>query len=138
MPIILALDVGDVRIGVAISDKLCIAAHRLCTIKRKELESDVNKIKEIIQENNVDEVLVGLPITLGGEISIQTQKVQDFVEYLKKNLQIPIKTWDESLTSVEAEDILISMGLSRKKRKELIDQVAAALILESYLKYKKG
>jgi len=136
MPIILGLDVGDVRIGVAISDELCIAAHELCTIKRKSLERDIDAIQQIVEENKVDKIVVGIPITLNGEISRQTQKVQQFVAHIQKNLNVPIETWDESLTTAEAEEILISMNVSRRKRKKIIDQVAAALILESYLEGK--
>lgn len=136
MPIILGLDVGDVRIGVAISDELCIAAHKLCTIKRKSLERDISAIQQIVAENKVDKIVVGIPITLNGEISRQTQKIQQFVAHIQKNLDVPIETWDESLTTADAEEILISMNVSRRKRKKIIDQVAAALILESYLEGK--
>ena len=137
MPVILGLDVGDARIGVAISDKLCIAAHRLCTIERKNLEHDIGEIQQIIEENQVDKVVVGIPKRLSGKIGIQAQKVQQFVEHLKENLEVPIETWDEGLTTVAAEKILISMDVSRRKRKKIIDQLAAALILESYLESEK-
>jgi len=135
MPVVLGLDVGDARIGVAISDELCIAAHRLCTIKRRDLERDTNEIQRIVEEYRVNKIVVGIPITLSGEIGIQAQKIQQFVEHLQKNLEVPIETWDESLTTVDAENILISMDFSRRKRKKIIDQVAAALILEAYLEY---
>lgn len=137
MPVILGLDVGDVRIGVAISDELGIAAHRLCTVERKDLESDINEIKQIIKQKKADKVVVGIPRRLSGEVGIQAEKVQEFVKYLKDNIEIPVDTWDERLTTVEAEKILISMDVSRRKRKEVIDQVAAALILESYLESKR-
>lgn len=138
MSVILGLDVGDVRIGVAISDELCIAAHRLCTIERKDLEHDLNEIQQIVVDKQVDKVIVGIPKRLSGKIGIQAQKVQQFVEHLEEKLEVPVDTWDERFTTVAAENILISMDVSRRKRKKVIDQVSAALILESYLEWMKG
>jgi putative Holliday junction resolvase len=138
MPVILGLDVGDARIGVAVSDELCIAAHRLCTIERKSLEYDIREIQKIIREKEVNKIVVGIPRRLSGEVGIQAQKVQKFVKHLKDNIEVPVDTWDERLTTVEAENILLSMDVSRRKRKKVIDQVAAALILESYLECVRG
>ncbi len=130
---ILGLDVGDARIGVSISDELGIAAHGLCTIHRKNIEKDVHAIKHIITEYDVGKLVIGLPKMLSGEIGIQAQKVQQFVQTLQTQLDIPIVTWDERLTTVEAHRILSETGASRKKRKKVIDQLAASLILEAYL-----
>jgi putative Holliday junction resolvase len=129
---ILGLDVGDVRIGVAISDELCIAAHNLCTIHRKSLKKDVRAVEKIVDEYNVEKIVIGLPKMLSGEIGIQAQKVQKFIVALQK-LDIPIVTWDERLTTAEAHRILYEVNASREKRKKVIDQLAANLILTSYL-----
>ena len=132
MPRILGLDVGDARIGVSISDELCIAAHGLCTIYRKSRKKDVHAVRQIINEYNVEKLIVGLPKMLNGEIGIQAQKVQKFIADLQK-LNIPIVTWDERLTTAEAHRILRETNASRKKRKKVIDQLSAVLILEAYL-----
>lgn len=132
MPRILGLDVGDVRIGVSISDELCIAAHGLCTIHRKGLKKDLRAVEEIVNEYNVERIVIGLPKMLSGEIGIQAQKVQKFIVSLRK-LNIPIITWDERLTTAEAYRILHETEASRKKQKKIIDQLAAAIILEGYL-----
>ncbi|MBC8229817.1 Holliday junction resolvase RuvX [bacterium] len=132
MPRILGLDVGDVRIGVSISDELYIAAHGLCTINRKSKKKDIHAVGQIIKEYDVEKIVIGLPKMLNGEIGIQAQKVQKFIVSLRK-LNIPIITWDERLTTVEAHRILHETNASRKKRKQVIDQLAAVLILETYL-----
>ena len=132
MPRILGLDVGDARIGVSISDELCIAAHGLCTIHRKSQKNDIRAIGQIINEYNVEKIIIGLPKMLSGEIGIQAQKVQKFIVALQK-LNIPIITWDERLTTSEAYRILRETNASRKTRKKVIDQLSAVLILEAYL-----
>jgi putative Holliday junction resolvase len=128
---ILGLDVGDARIGVSISDELCIAAHGLCTIHRKSQKKDILAVGQIINEYNVEKIIIGLPKMLNGEIGIQAQKVQKFIVALQK-LNIPIITWDERLTTSEAYRILRETNASRKKRKKVIDQLSAVLILEAY------
>jgi putative Holliday junction resolvase len=133
MPIILGLDVGDVRIGVAISDEIGFAAHPLCTITRKNRKTDLAVICDLINTHQVDAVVIGLPLMLSGEIGIQAEKVQKFANRLKQEARIPIHLWDERLTTVEAEDILRDAGKPRKKRRQVIDQVAAVLILDEYL-----
>ena len=133
MPIILGLDVGDVRIGAAISDELGFAAHPLCTITRKNRKTDLAAICDLINTHQVDAVVIGLPLMLSGEIGIQAEKVQKFANRLKQEARIPIHLWDERLTTVEAEDILRDAGKPRKKQRQVIDQVAAVLILDEYL-----
>jgi putative Holliday junction resolvase len=133
MPIILGLDVGDVRIGAAISDELGFAAHPLCTITRKNRKTDLAVICDLINTHQVDAVVIGLPLMLSGEIGIQAEKVQKFANRLKQEARIPIHLWDERLTTVEAEDILRDAGKPRNKRRQVIDQVAAVLILDEYL-----
>ena len=133
MPIILGLDVGDVRIGAAISDELGFAAHPLCTITRKNRKTDLAVICDLINTHQVDAVVIGLPLMLSGEIGIQAEKVQKFANRLKQEARIPIHLRDERLTTVEADDILREVGKPRKKRRQVIDQVAAVVILDEYL-----
>ncbi|MDL1970957.1 MAG: Holliday junction resolvase RuvX [Candidatus Desulfofervidaceae bacterium] len=131
---ILSLDVGTKRIGVAISDELGWTAQPLTVIKRKNDEHALRRIKEIVEENKVSKIVVGLPLTLRGEIGKSAQMVLTFVEKLKEQLSIDITTWDESFSTSQAEDVLIQADVSRLKRKKVIDKVAAALILDSFLK----
>ena len=133
MPILIGLDVGDVRIGAAISDELGFAAHPLCTITRKNRKTDLAVICDLINTHQVDAVVIGLPLMLSGEIGIQAEKVQKFANRLKQEARIPIHLRDERLTTVEADDILREVGKPRKKRRQVIDQVAAVVILNEYL-----
>ena len=133
MPIILGLDVGDVRIGVAISDELGFAAHPLCTIKRKSRKTDLAAICDLINVHKVEAVVIGFPLMLSGEIGVQAEKVQKFANRLKQEARIPIHLCDERLSTVEAENILRDVGKPRKKRRHVIDQVAAVVILDEYL-----
>ena len=138
MPIILGLDVGDVRIGVAISDELGFAAHPLCTITRKNRKTDLTAICDLIDTHQVEAVVIGLPLMLNGEIGIQAGKVQKFADRLERETRIPIHLRDERLTTVEATDILREVGKPRKKRRQVIDQVAAVVILDEYLNDVRG
>ena len=133
MPIILGLDVGDVRIGVAISDELGFAAHPLCTITRKNRKTDLTTICDLIHTHQVEEVVIGLPLMLDGEAGVQAEKVQRFADRLEREARIPIHLRDERLTTVEASEILREVGKPRKKRRHVIDQVAAVVILDEYL-----
>ena len=135
---ILALDVGRKRIGVAVSDEWQWTAQPLTVIKRKDDEGVFKTIANLVEEQEVIKVVVGLPVTLRGEIGHAAKEVLGFVEELKKRLSMPIITWDEALTTAEAEEILLEADLSRKKRRQVIDKLAAALILESYLRATAG
>ena len=133
MPIILGLDVGDVRVGVAISDELGFAAHPICTITRKNRKTDLEAICDLINTHGVEEVVIGLPLMLDGEVGVQADKVQRFANRLKREARIPIHLRDERLTTVEASEILREVGKPRKKQRNVIDQVAAVVILDGYL-----
>lgn len=136
---ILGLDYGEKRIGVAISDPLAMIAQGIAVISRGgTLADSLRELKLIINKyDGVKEIVVGLPKRLSGEIGPAAEQVLNFVAELKKELQQKIITWDERLTTVLAERSLIEAGLSRGKRKKVIDQSAAALILQSYLDAKK-
>ncbi len=130
---ILGLDVGTKRIGVALSDALLITAQGLDTIYRKDLKSDLETIKKIADENSVSEIVVGLPLNMSGTYSEKTKEVAAFIDSLKGACAIPVKTWDERLTSLQAERIMLESDMSRDKRKRLSDKIAAQIILQSYL-----
>jgi putative Holliday junction resolvase len=129
----LGFDVGEKRIGTAISDPNEIVARPFLTIERNA--SELEKIKEIVETYNADEIVVGLPISLQGNITMQTRKVKEFVEKLRKNLGIPVKLWDERLTTKQVEKFLREMPLSKRREKSLRDKLSACLILQSYLDY---
>ncbi len=132
---ILALDVGTKRIGMAITDELGYTVQPLTVISRRTDEKTVEEIKKIVIRYNVEKVVIGLPITLKDEIGKMAQEILTFANKLRSDLDIPIVSWDESFTTIEAEDILIKEAdLSRRKQKKLKDKIAASFILESYLR----
>jgi putative holliday junction resolvase len=134
VPRIMALDVGDKTIGVALSDPLRITAEPFAVIRRtKSVKADLRVVEEIIREQDVSKVVVGAPIMLSGEEGVQAAKVSEFVERLSRRLKIPVVTWDERLSTVEAERALIEAEQTREKRRQVVDKVAAAIILRSYM-----
>ena len=133
MSIILGVDIGDARTGVAISDELGIAAHPLCTIQRKSRKAVLAELHGLAIAHNVERIVIGLPLQLDGETGTQAKKVRRFAERLQQQVNLPIVFWDESFSTVEAAQILRKTKKRRKKRKQVIDQVAAVLILEGYL-----
>ena len=133
----MALDVGTKRIGVAMSDELFLTAQGGDTIYRNAPDADMEKIKKLAEENNVGEIVIGLPISMNGTHSPKTKEVLDFTEKLAKVTSIPLKTWDERLTTVQAERALLEADVSRAKRRLAIDKLAAQIILQSYLDSRK-
>ena len=134
----MALDVGDVRIGVALSDPLYITAQGLKTIHRVSMRVDTNEIMEIIREYEVETIVIGLPVALNGEDTIQTQKVREFRTKLENKtrswgFKVKFDFFDERFTTVIAEDVLIEASVSRKNRKLVVDKMAATIILQSWL-----
>jgi len=134
---ILGLDFGTKRIGVAMSDELLLTAQGLDTIRRKELKSDLALIKGIVDSNDVSEVIVGLPLNMNGTYSEKTKEAVLFVGELEKTMSVPVKTWDERLTSMQADRAMLEGDMSRAKRRKLSDRLAAQIILQSYLDSKK-
>ena len=130
---ILGLDVGDVWIGVAISDALLFTAQPLMTIKRESNKIAYEKIHEIIIENNVEKVVVGLPKNMNNTIGPQSEKVIKFAEKLKNKFKVEIEYVDERMTTLMAEQVLIEGSVRRENRKKYIDKIAATYILQSYL-----
>ncbi len=137
---IIALDVGDKTIGVAVSDDLLLTGQGVTTIQRVGIRKDTGKIIDMIREYKVDTVIIGLPKRLDGTDSPQTEKVHEFRQMLENKLlslgmskDVKVDYQDERLTTVMAEKVLIEADLSRKRRKEVIDKQAAVLILQGYL-----
>jgi len=129
----MALDVGSKRIGVAIADPTETFALPTDTIARTTLHDDLERIGELLESYNVTELVVGDPVALSGERSIAAQKMDDFVESLQKVFGGTIHRVDERMTTAQATKTLIAADVSRKKRKQVVDKMAAALILESFL-----
>lgn len=130
---ILALDHGTKRIGVAISDELKMIAQPLEYIPAEPVTDVFDRLKAIIREKEVELVLIGMPRNMDGSYGPAALKVQEFVAVLKDKIVIPIQTWDERLTSAQAQRFLIEGNVRREKRKEKVDKTAAAILLQSYL-----
>lgn len=130
---LIGLDVGDRTIGVAVSDLLMITAQGVTTIRRKNFKEDIEELKKIIAEYNVTKIIVGIPKMMNGSIGIQGQKVIDFTEKMKKKIDLPVDFQDERLTTALSEKLLISADVKRKKRKQIIDKIAAIEILSTYM-----
>lgn len=130
---ILGLDVGDVWIGVAISDALMLTAQPLMTIKRESNKIAYDKIHDIIKENDVEKIVVGLPKNMNNTIGPQSEKVMKFAEKLKNKFNVEIEYVDERMTTLMAEKVLIEGSVRRENRKKYIDKIAATYILQSYL-----
>jgi putative Holliday junction resolvase len=129
----MALDIGDRTIGVACSDEGLILASPVETIKRRGPKADSMRVDTLVKEKGVGRVIAGLPLTLKGELGPQSAKVEEFVETLRRRLKVPIEMFDERLSTREAERTLIAADMSRARRKEIIDQMAAVVILQTYL-----
>ena len=135
MPRIVALDVGDRTIGVAASDELGITANPVRTIRRgASVKADLREVEALLLGLEASKVVVGIPLDAEGNEGPQAAKVKDFSERLAKRLRIPVIYWDERFSTAEAEESLIEMGASRARRRKVIDKMAAAVILESYLR----
>ncbi|MHB9008349.1 MAG: Holliday junction resolvase RuvX [Limisphaerales bacterium] len=130
---ILALDHGTVRIGVALSDELKMIASPIEYIPAEPFAGVLDRLKNMIREKEVEMVLIGLPRNMDGSYGPAALKVQEFVAVLREALTVPIKTWDERLTSAQANRFLIEGNVRRDKRKEKVDKMAAAILLQSYL-----
>ena len=133
MEVLLGLDIGDIRIGVALSDELGVAAHPLCTLTRKNRKVDLIAISDLVSIHKVERVVIGLPISLDGSIGPQAEKIQKFAKRLAQVIDIPIEFQDERFTTAEAEEVLRDLNKDTEEQKELIDEVAAVIILTDYL-----
>jgi putative holliday junction resolvase len=131
---LLGIDYGDRRIGVAISDELGITARGLDVITVKGREQTLKAVEDFILRFGVDKIVIGYPIRLDGTEGVQCAKVDRFAGILAERFCIPVVKWDESLSTKEAEEIMIEAGIKRKKKRQMVDKLAAAIILQDYLR----
>ena len=133
-----ALDVGEVRVGVAGCDSLEISCAPITTYVRKGgLKRDIAGVVSLIAPLGAECIVIGLPLSLDGNVGSQAERILGFAKALRLKLDIPVVMWDESLTSVEAHERMEQLGYSRERRRSNVDQVAASLILESYLRHRR-
>ncbi len=136
---ILGLDVGSHTIGVAVSDELGLFAQGVKTIRRKSMEADLKEISATISQFDIKKIVVGLPKNLDGSLGAQAEVSVQWIRTLRKNFRLPVVGWDERLSTVGASRALWEADVSRKKRKAVIDKLAAVFILQGYLdKKRKG
>ena len=138
---ILGLDFGSKTVGVAVSDELLFTAQGVETIERKEenkLRKTCARIEELISFYGVSKIVLGLPKNMNNTSGERVQRCEEFKEMLERRIGIPVHFWDERLTTVAAERVLMESGVRRENRKEVIDKVAAALILQGYLDWKSN
>jgi putative Holliday junction resolvase len=132
-PRILGLDVGSRTIGVAVSDPLGITAQGLETIRRQNKRMDFERLEKVIQKYEVAEIVIGYPLRLSGAEGTQAEKMQIFAQDVQKRFHLPVHLWDERLTSAEASRVLRDSEMSIKRRGEVVDRLAAVLILQSWM-----
>lgn len=133
---ILALDIGEKNIGTAISDALGITAQGLDVIQRGKKGEDLLQLERIVEEYSVAEIVVGLPLNMDGSEGPRAKDAREYARRLSEKLSVPVKTWDERLTTAQARRTLLEADVSRARRKKVIDKLAAVIILESYLQLK--
>jgi len=129
----MGLDVGDKRLGIALSDELGLTAQPHKTLERKNARQDFEQLRGIVKEYQVVAIVVGLPKNMNGTMGRQARLVSDFAGKIEKDLGVPVILWDERLSTVAAERVLLDADVSRAKRKNRVDRIAAALILQGYL-----
>lgn len=130
---VLGLDVGSKTIGLAVSDPLGITAQGLNTIRRKNKRLDFGELEAVIRQYQVAEIVVGYPLRMSGTAGTQAQKMQQFAEELRERFGLPVHLWDERLSSAEANRLLRESEMSIKRRGEVVDRLAAVLILQNWL-----
>jgi putative holliday junction resolvase len=134
---LLGLDVGSKTIGLAVSDLLGITAQGLPTIRRKNKRTDLAELERVITASDVGEIVVGYPLRLSGAEGIQAEKVSAFADQLRARFGLPVHLWDERLTSAEANRLLRETDMSIRRRAQVVDQMAAVLILQAFMEHRK-
>jgi putative Holliday junction resolvase len=135
---ILALDFGSRTIGLAVSDELGVTAQGLPTYRRSNKRNDLDHLRRTIKQYGIGELLMGLPLRMSGAEGIQSEKVHVFAGELRRKFKLPVHLFDERLTSVEANRVLRQTDMSIRRRAEVVDQVAAVLILQSFQEFRKS
>jgi putative Holliday junction resolvase len=130
---ILGIDLGEKRMGLALSDELQVLASPLLVYERSDFDSDLNFLKSLIREKNIIAIVLGLPTNMDGSLGPKAQETLEFKKAIESNINLPIYLFDERLTTAEAERVLIDSGMRREKRRETRDKIAAVLILQSFL-----
>ncbi len=134
---IMGLDLGDKTIGIAVSDPLGWTAQSVEVIRRKEsIKDELKRLRELIEQYQVEMIVLGLPRNMNGTLGERGQKTLKYADVIKDKIGLPVEMWDERLSTVSAERILIDADVSRAKRKKNIDKMAAAIILQGYLDFK--
>ena len=133
---VLGLDVGSKRIGVAVSDPLGITAQGLETVQRQNKRLDFERLGKLVRDYSISEIVVGFPLRMSGAEGIQAEKMQRFAEELRERLQVSVHLWDERLTSAEANRLLRETEMSIQRRGQVVDQMAAVLILQSWMEHR--
>jgi putative Holliday junction resolvase len=130
---IIGLDIGSKRIGVAVSDELGFTAQGVETIIRKDLDADLDRIEDLVGNYEAEEVVIGMPYNMNGSEGPQVRTVRAMIEHIAKRIDLPVREWDERLSTVAAERALLEANVSRAKRRKVIDKLAAVIILQGYL-----
>ena len=136
--IIMSVDFGDARTGIAVCDKLEMLASPVCVITEYNFDKCIQKVAQKAAELKAEEIVVGLPINMNGTKGDRAKKCTEFANRLSEQINVPIKLWDERSTTVLAHNYLSATNTNGKKRKEVVDAVAAVIILENYLEFRKN
>ncbi len=135
---ILSLDYGSKRIGLAVSDELGVTAQGLPTLLRTNKRNDLDHLRRVIKQYGIAELVVGLPLRMSGQEGIQAGRVQEFADVLRARFKLPVHLFDERLTSVEANRVLRESEMGIRRRAEVVDQLAAVLILQAFLEFRSS
>lgn len=130
---IMAIDFGAKRIGLAVTDELGMTAQGLPTLHRTNKRNDFDHLRRTIKQFAIGEIVLGLPLRMSGEVGIQAEKVEAFADELRARFKLPVHLFDERLTSVEANRVLDETEMGDRRRKEVVDQLAAVLILQAFM-----
>lgn len=131
----MALDVGDKYVGVAVSDPLGITAQAVKTFERTSKKNDIEELNSLMEKYSPEKLVIGLPKNMNGTVGPQAEKVLEFGNFIENHIEIEIVYWDERLTTVSADRAMLEGDLSRRKRKQIVDKIAAVFILQGYLDY---
>jgi putative holliday junction resolvase len=137
-PRILALDFGSKSIGLAVSDALGLTAQGLPSLRRSNKRNDLDHLRRVVRQYEVSEIVMGLPLRMSGSEGVQAEKVRAFADELRRRFKLPVHLFDERLTSVEANRVLRETDMSIQRRAQVVDQLAAVLILQSFLEFQRA